>query len=58
MNAVLLVISMALFLFGMWLFGEAPQVVGFELPVFFGGILSIVVSLMLPLNVYGRSDHS
>ncbi|QTX04037.1 hypothetical protein [Agromyces archimandritae] len=58
MNAVLFVISLALFGFGMWLFGVAPGVAGAETIVFIAGILCVTVALMLPINVYGRSDHS
>ncbi|GAA2045550.1 hypothetical protein GCM10009819_36210 [Agromyces tropicus] len=49
-------ISMALFVFGMWLFSIADVVAGFEAIVFFGGILCVAIALAIPFNVLGRRE--
>jgi len=49
-------ISMALFVFGMWLFSIADVVIGFEAIVFFGGIVCVSLALAIPFNVLGRRE--
>lgn len=56
MNVVAFLISLGLFVFGMWLMGTAPELTEFQAPLFFGGILSVSLSLAIPFHVLGRSD--
>ncbi|MGR0319032.1 hypothetical protein [Agromyces sp. ZXT2-3] len=49
-------VAMALFVFGMWLFGIADAVPGFEALVFFGGIVCVSLALAIPFNVLGRRE--
>ncbi|WP_165906117.1 hypothetical protein [Agromyces badenianii] len=56
MNVVAFFISMGLFVFGMWLMGTAPEAAAFQAPLFFGGIVSVAVSLAIPFHLLGRSD--
>ena len=58
MSAVLFIIAMAVFVFGMWLMGNATHVAGFEAIVFFAGILCIAISMAIPLSFLGRSDKA
>ncbi|WP_157421568.1 hypothetical protein [Agromyces sp. Leaf222] len=58
MSAVLFIIAMAVFVFGMWLMGNATHVVGFEAIVFFAGILCISLSMAIPMSFLGRSDKA
>jgi len=57
-SAVLFIIAMAVFVFGMWLMGNATHVAGFEAIVFFAGILCIAISMAIPLSFLGRSDKA
>ncbi|UOE45824.1 hypothetical protein [Agromyces larvae] len=54
MNGVLFLIAMAIFVFGLWLFGIAETVPGFQAPVFFAGILCVAIALAIPTTVLGR----
>ena len=56
MNVITFLISMGLFVFGMWLMGTAPVMTEFQAPVFFGGIISVALSLAIPFHLLGRSD--
>jgi hypothetical protein len=55
-NVVSFLISMGLFVFGLWLMGTAPVMTEFQAPVFFGGILSVSLAIGIPFHVLGRSD--
>lgn len=56
MNVVAFIIAMAFFVFGMLLMGYAPELAGFEALIFFGGILSVALSVAIPVNILGRGD--
>ncbi len=56
MNVVAFLIAMGLFVFGMWLMGTAPGVLGFEAILFFCGILCIALAMAIPMNILGRRD--
>lgn len=56
MSAFPYIITMAIFLFGLWLMGIADQVVGFEAVVFFGGILSVAVAMAVPIQLLGHRE--
>lgn len=56
MNVVAFLISMAIFVFGLWLMGTAPVMAGFEAITFLGGILAVAVAVAIPMNVLGRGD--
>jgi hypothetical protein len=58
MNAVPFVIAMALFVFGMWLFSVAPEVVGFEAILFFGGIVCVALALAVPVSLLGHRESA
>ena len=58
MNAVPFVIAMALFVLGMWLFSVAPEVVGFEAILFFGGIVCVALALAVPVNLLGHRESA
>ena len=57
MNVIAFLIAMGLFVFGMWLMGNAFEVVGLEAAVFFGGILCVALALAIPFNILGRADR-
>ncbi|MGW9630758.1 hypothetical protein ACWGST_08645 [Agromyces sp. NPDC055520] len=56
MNVVSFLISMGLFVFGLWLMGTAPDAAAFQAGLFFGGILSVSLALAIPFHILGRSD--
>ncbi|WP_394552754.1 hypothetical protein ACDF64_00050 [Agromyces sp. MMS24-JH15] len=58
MNGVIFLIAMAFFVAGMWLFGIADTVSGFEAAVFFGGILSIALAVAIPTSLLGRGGRT
>ncbi|MFF2372610.1 hypothetical protein [Agromyces sp. NPDC058110] len=58
MSAVLFIIAMGVFVFGMWLMGNATHIVGFEAIVFFAGILCISLAMAIPMSLLGRSDKA
>jgi len=51
MNIVIFIVSLAIFVLGMWLFGLAFAVSAGMLPIFFGGILCIALSIAIPTNM-------
>ena len=57
MNVVATLIAMGFFVFGMWLMGTAPELVGFEAIVFLGGILCVALALAIPTSLLGRADN-
>ncbi|GAA1837505.1 hypothetical protein [Agromyces salentinus] len=58
MSGIAFIISMAVFLFGMWLMGNATHIVGFEAAVFFAGILCVSLAVAIPVSILGRSDKA
>ncbi|MBX3100192.1 MAG: hypothetical protein KF761_11515 [Salinibacterium sp.] len=56
MNIIAFVISLALFVLGLYMMGEAFYVVGAEYPVFIGGILVTSLGLAIPAHVLKRID--
>ncbi|WP_127794042.1 hypothetical protein [Agromyces sp. LHK192] len=54
MNTILFLITMAIFVFGMWLMGNASHIAGFEAIIFIAGILCIAIAMAIPINVLGR----
>ncbi|WP_165314342.1 hypothetical protein [Agromyces protaetiae] len=58
MNGIIFIVTMAIFLFGMWLMGTAPGVAGAEPFLFFGGILCIAIAVAIPVNVLGRGQSA
>ena len=56
MNVVAFLIAMGIFVFGLWLMSFAPEVAGFEAPLFLAGILSASVAVAIPMNFLGRGD--
>lgn len=56
MNGILFVITMAIFVFGMWLMGNASHMPGIEGLVFVAGILCVALALAIPTTVLGRGN--
>ena len=56
MNIIAFVISLALFVLGLYVMGEAFYVVGAEFPVFIGGILLSCLGVAIPVHVLKRID--
>ena len=54
MNVIAFVISLALFIGGIWVMGSAFAMPGYELPVFFGGILLSTLGVFIPVHVLKR----
>jgi hypothetical protein len=52
------IITMAIFLFGLWLMGFAftDEVAGFETVVFFGGILAVAAAVAVPIQILGHRE--
>jgi hypothetical protein len=55
-NGILFVIAMGIFLFGMWLMGNASHMAGIEAIVFISGILCIAIALAIPTSLLGRGN--
>lgn len=56
MNIIAFVISLALFVGGLYMMGSAFYVVGAEYPVFIGGILVSSLGVAIPIHVLKRID--
>jgi len=56
MNVVAFAISLALFIGGLFLMGYAFSNTGYELPMFFGGILVTSLGVFIPIHVLKRLD--
>lgn len=56
MNVVAFIVSFALFIGGLYMMGEAFGAVGYELPLFLGGILVTSIGVALPIHVLKRLD--
>ena len=57
MNVITFVITMALFVFGIWLMSIAVELPGFEAITFFGGIIDVAIAVAIPVNILGRADR-
>ena len=51
MNAVAFTVAMAIFVFGLWLFGFAFEVTAGQLPIFLGGILCVALAVAIPVQI-------
>jgi hypothetical protein len=56
MNVVAFLVALVLFLGGLALMGYSFLAVGFEGPVFVGGILAVSAALAIPVHVLKRVD--
>jgi len=56
MNVIAFVVSLALFVGGLFLMGYSFYVEGFEAAVFIGGILVTSAGVALPIHVLKRID--
>ena len=56
MNIVAFVISLGLFVGGIWIMGSAFYAVGLEFPVFLAGILCTSLGVFIPIHVLKRID--
>jgi len=56
MNVIAFVVSLALFVGGLFLMGYAFSTEGFELVMFLGGILVTSAGVALPIHVLKRID--
>jgi di/tricarboxylate transporter len=57
MNIVAFIISALLFIGGVFLMGEAFAVQGWEMLVFFGGILAVAAAFFIPVQVIGAMER-
>jgi len=55
-NVVAFLIAMGLFVFGLWIMGIAPEIVGLQAPLFFAGILAVALAVAIPTSILGRGD--
>ena len=53
-----LIASLVLFLGGMYLFGFAFQVEGYEAWIFFAGIILVAIAMFIPTVLLGRSKDT
>jgi hypothetical protein len=56
MNVVAFAISLALFIGGLFLMGYAFSTTGYEMPMFFGGIIVTALGVFIPIHVLKRLD--
>jgi len=56
MNVIALIVSFALFVGGLLLMGYAAEFVGWQGITFIGGILSVALSIGLPVHVLTKLD--
>jgi di/tricarboxylate transporter len=57
MNIVAFIVSALLFVVGVYLMGAAFTVSGWEMLVFFGGILAVAAAFFIPVQVIGALDR-
>jgi len=57
-NGILFVIAMGIFVFGMWLMGNASHMDGIESLVFVAGIVCVAISLAIPTSLLGRGNRA
>ena len=58
MNGILFVIVMGIFVFGMWLMGNASHMDGIESLVFVAGIACVAIALAIPTSLLGRGNRA
>jgi len=51
MNIVAFIIALAIFIFGIWLFGLAFTVAVLQAPIFIAGVLAIAFALAIPFHI-------
>jgi hypothetical protein len=56
MNVIAFIISIALFIGGLLLMGYSFYAIGFQGPMFVGGILAVSAAIALPVHVLKRID--
>ncbi|MGX5680083.1 hypothetical protein [Schumannella luteola] len=56
MKIIAFIVSLAIFVAGLYLMGSAFYVPGWEAVVFFGGILAASLGLAIPVHVLKRVD--
>ncbi len=56
MKIIGFVVSLALFVLGLYIMGEAFYVEGAQLPVFIGGILVSSLGVFIPVHILKRID--
>lgn len=56
MNVIAFLISLALFVGGIVILGYSFSVVGFELVLFFGGIIVTSIGVAIPIHLLKRID--
>lgn len=56
MKIIAFVVSLALFVGGLWIMGESFSVVGAESVVFMAGILACTLGIAIPVHVLKRLD--
>lgn len=57
MNILAAIVSIAIFVGGLLLFGYAFDVPGYEVVMFVGAIVAICVSVLIPVQVLNRSER-
>ncbi len=56
MNIAAFIVSFVLFVGGIWLLGAAFSATGYELLVFFAGILCSTLGIFIPVHILKRID--
>jgi len=56
MKIFLFIVCFAIFLFGLWLMSIAEDVIGWQAPVFFGGIIAVAIAIAIPVHVIPKAD--
>ncbi|WP_160141051.1 MULTISPECIES: hypothetical protein [Cryobacterium] len=51
MNVIYFIISMAVFTFGLWLFGFAFEAPTLQAPLFIGGVLVVSLAVAIPVQI-------
>ncbi|MBC7441905.1 MAG: hypothetical protein H7311_05220 [Ramlibacter sp.] len=51
MNVIYFTISMAIFVFGLWLFGFAFEAASLQAPLFIGGVLAVSLAVAIPVQI-------
>lgn len=56
MNVIAFIVSLALFVGGIVILGYSFSIVGYELPVFFGGLVVTSLGVVIPIHIMKRID--
>jgi hypothetical protein len=56
MGVIAFIICFAIFLGGLFLMGTAVEAVGLEAPLFIAGILTVALSIAIPVHVLEKFD--